>query len=107
MLVTFTSSTSGEIQMFSEIAHRLFEIIGKQGTARGVFTEEQLPDAIERLRHAIAAESREASPGKQAAEDSGTAPDIGLAQRAHSFIEMMERTSEEDGYVMWLAENDF
>ena len=107
MLVTFTSSTSGEIQMFSEIAHRLFEIIGKQGTARGVFTKEQLPDAIEKLRHAVTAASGDVSPDQQTAEDSGAAPEIGLAQRAHSFIEMMERTSKEDGYVMWLAENDF
>lgn len=107
MLVTFTSSTSGEILMFSEIAHRLFEIVGKQGTARGVFTKAQLPDAIEKLRHAAAAATAEAKPDKQAVEESGTTPEIGLAQRAHSFIEMMERTSKEEGYVMWQAENDF
>ena len=107
MLVTFTSSTSAEIQMFSEIAHRVFEILGKEGTARGVFTKEQLPDAIEKLRRAVAAASGDARQDKAAAEDSGAEPDISLAQRAHSFIELMERASQEDGFVMWQAANDF
>lgn len=106
MLVTFTSSTSGEIRMFSEIAHRLFAIIGKQGTARGVFTDAQLPDAIKKLRQAVVAPGG-ASPNQQAAEDSGATPEVGLAQRAHPFIAMLERTSKENGYVTWLTENDF
>ena len=36
MLVRLTSSTSGEIIMFAEHAHALFEWIGKETTARGV-----------------------------------------------------------------------
>ena len=53
MLVRFTSSTSGEIIMFAEHAHALFEWIGKETTARGVFTAEQLPEAIDRLRRGV------------------------------------------------------
>lgn len=110
MLVTFTSSTSGEILMFSEIAHRLFGIIGKQGTARGVFINEQLPDAIKKLRQAVAGETGKTDGAGQpqaTAGESGTEPDVSLAQRTHSFIEMMERTGKKNGYVMWQAEHDF
>ena len=53
MLVKLTSNTSGEMIMFAEHARRLFDIIGKECTARGVFTKEQLPDAIARLRQAV------------------------------------------------------
>ena len=53
MLVRLTSSTSGEIIMFAEHAHALFEWIGKETTARGVFTAEQLPEAIDRLRRGV------------------------------------------------------
>lgn len=110
MLVTFTSSTSGEILMFSQMARRLFEIIGKTGSARGVFTKEQLPDAIEKLRQAVAAEKAE--PDKPEEEDRDIendqqTSDIDLAQRAHPFIELLESTRKEDGYVMWHAANDF
>ena len=39
--------------MFAEHAHALFEWIGKETTARGVFTAEQLPEAIDRLRRGV------------------------------------------------------
>lgn len=108
MLVTFTSSTSGEIVMFSEVAHRLFEIVGKAGTARGVFTKEQLLDAIDKLRQAVAAEKGSADPVKKMdAGGSEQASNVDLAQRAHPFIELLESTRKEDGYVMWNAANDF
>ena len=48
MLVRLTSNTSGEMIMFAEHAHALFEWMGKESTARGVFTREQLPEAIAR-----------------------------------------------------------
>ncbi len=121
MLVTFTSSTSGEIMMFSEIAHYLFEIIGKQGTARGVFTHEQLPDAIEKLQQAINAEkggalarplpvdktSEAEEKAEEKSEESQGTPAISLAQRAHPFITLMELTRNEKGFVMWQAAQDF
>lgn len=107
MLITFTSSSAGAILMFSDTAHRLFEIIGKEGTARGAFTKEQLPDAIEKLRQAIASEPGELSQKHASDKENGSTPEIGLAQRAHSFIEMLTRTHAEDGYVTWLAADKF
>ena len=56
MLIKLTSNTSGEMIMFAEHAHQLFEIIGKECTATGVFTTEQLPEAIARLHQAVEAE---------------------------------------------------
>jgi hypothetical protein len=53
MLIKLTSSTSGEVVMFAKHARRLFEIIGKECTARGVFTFEQLPAALARLYQAV------------------------------------------------------
>ena len=53
MLVKLTSNTSGEMIMLAEHVRRLFEIIGKDCTARGVFLTEQLPEAIEKLHRAV------------------------------------------------------
>ena len=66
MLVRLTSSTSGEIIMFAEHLHALFEWIGKETTARGVFTAEQLPEAIARLRHGV---EEEKAAAKRLAEE--------------------------------------
>jgi len=112
MLVTFTSSSSGEITTFAETARRLFEIIGKDCTARGVFTTEQLPDAIAKLRRAVAADKSDVRPGQPQAEEIGgennqDASSVELAQHAYPFIELMELTRKEDGFVMWQAATNF
>jgi len=112
MLVTFTSSTSGEIMMFAPIARQLLEIIGKECSARGVITTEQLPEAIHRLRQAVreaaappAAEAAASSPADD--EDAGEGQHVGLAQRAHPLIELLEWTREREGFILWQAAKDF
>jgi hypothetical protein len=113
MLVKLNSNTAGEMLMLADTAHRLFAIIGKEGTARGVFTNAQLPDAIARLRQAVLEEksaARSAPPPDKdpAGDDKDPAPpEIGLAQRAHPLIKLMELTYREDGLVMWEADGDF
>ena len=127
MLVKLTSSTSGEIIMFAEHLHQLFEIIGKEGTARGVFVDEQLPEAIEKLHHAINAEKQQlheaelkarearqdddegADEEDEAAEEDRKAGRTGvhLGQRAHPLLQMMEWTHKEAGFILWEADKDF
>lgn len=109
MLVRFTSSTAGELLMFAEAASALFAIVGKEGTARGVFTLEQLPEAVARLRAALVFAG---TPGEGddagASEDSEEeAPPVGLAQRAFPFVELLERTLQDEGYVLWEAAQPF
>ncbi len=114
MLVTFNSSVSGEMIMLLDTAKSLLEIIGKDCTARGVITKAQLPDALARLRSAVADEKR----GQRAVgtvdngypdpdDETATEPPVGLARRAYPFIEMLERTQGEDGFVLWEAPHDF
>lgn len=112
MLVTFTSSTSGEIMMFAETARRLFEIISKTCSALGVITEKQLPEAIEKLQRAVLTEKNEVGEesqhlNKSSDDEDPKTPSIGLAQRAYPLIELMERTRIMGGFVMWRAAQDF
>ncbi|HQC80434.1 MAG TPA: DUF1840 domain-containing protein, partial [Accumulibacter sp.] len=107
----FISSTSGQIMMFSPVARQLLEILGKDCDARGVFTTEQLPDAIRRLRQASATPDNQAQaspPAGSEAEggDSGEPP-VGLGQRAFPMIELFERTLADEGYVLWEAPGSF
>jgi hypothetical protein len=117
MLVKLTSSTSGEVILFAEHARRLFEIIGKECTSRGVFTLEQLPAAVDRLRQAVAAEKEaaarpaEAAPARTDREKTDEAdkpePAVSIGQRAYPLIRLMERTQNEGGFILWQAPGDF
>ncbi len=109
MLVTFTSSTSGQIMMFAQVARQLLELVGKDCGARGVITTEQLPEAIQRLRAATADQKSHAS-AEAVDNDGGAEHDavpIGLGQRAYPLIELLEWTRKEDGFVLWEAAKDF
>ena len=112
MLVKLTSSSSGEIIMFSDVAHRLFEIAGKKCTAHGVFTKDQLPDSIEKLSQAVDAEKSmfhpvDANAEKMCDEEKQNLPRISLAQRAQPLVALMKLTQKEDGFMTWQAANDF
>jgi Sec-independent protein translocase protein TatA len=131
MLVRLTSSTSGEMIMYAEHARRLFEIIGKEGTARGVFTREQLPEAVERLHQAVREEKLELQEAERKAREEGLVDDeesgdedveakeakeeaaksgrtgVTLGQRAYPLIHLMELTCKEDGFILWEASGEF
>ena len=120
MLVRLNSNTSGEMIMFAEHAHRLFEIIGKECTARGVFTKEQLPEAIARLHQAVDEEKLEAKLKAKEAQDAGIDANedeevteendrefVSLGHRAVPLIHLMEWTLKEGGFILWEADRDF
>ena len=121
MLVRMNSSTAGEMVMFAEHVRRLFDIIGKECTARGVFTCEQLPEAITRLKEAVAEENLALKAAERQAHEEGLEPEdeavedeeyrsgagIHLGQRAAPFIHLMEWTLKEKGFILWEAAHDF
>ncbi len=122
MLVKLTSSTSGEMIMFAEQVRRLYEIIDKECTARGVFTKEQVPEALAKLHHAVHAEKMALHAARHEAseddiDDADETPDdedyktgrvvVNLAQRATPLIHLMERTQKEAGFILWEADKDF
>lgn len=122
MLIRLTSNTSGEMIMFAEHARRLFEIIGKECTARGVFTREQLPEAIEKLHCAVNEEKAALHAAEQRAHEAGVDEDeeneqdeehksghvgVHLGQRAQPLINLMEWTHKEHGFILWEAASDF
>jgi hypothetical protein len=122
MLVRLTSSTSGKMILFAEHAHVLFGWIGKECSAHGVFTKEQLSEAIACLRRRVEEEklaiehqaeekqSGEKEAGEEDADEdkkSHSSEPVTLGQRAQPLIQLMERTLKEDGFILWEAPGDF
>ena len=111
VLVTFESSETGELFMYAEVARMLFDIVGKEGTARGVFTQPQMLPAAEKLQAAVAAaKAQMATPAVDEDSEEAQQPlPVSLPQRAWPFIDMLERTarSGSDAHITWQAAADF
>ena len=106
-LVRFTSKAAGEIFMFEDNARRIFEILGKDATPKGIITVEQVPTALAALQTAVEEERRLAAangPGAGNPDDqaNGENPQfIRLGQRAFPLIDMLERAAKKKVEVLW------
>lgn len=109
MLVRFVSSETGEVLMFAETARTLLQLMGKETTARGTFTQAEMAGAAEALREAV--RQAEEPPEEEDEEGSGKKkpPVVGLRQRAWPLIDMLERTgrSGDEANIVWEAAADF
>ncbi len=108
-LVVFRSRAAAEIYMFAETAQRIFDILGRPAAPHGVFTPEQLPEALERLMRAVE-QDRAPTQAAQAAQDAAAlagdlvpaaAQVVGLAQRAYPLLEMMRAAVKRHVDVTW------
>jgi hypothetical protein len=109
MLITFKSAAAADVLMFGDHGKAILKILGKDGDdPQGIVTVEQLPDAIARLRAAIAADKASRSQPTDAEEEaareagqSGMAAPVSLAQRAYPLLAMMEDSLKERTPVTW------
>ena len=94
--------------MFGDVAKRMMTLMGKEPTDKGIFTVEQLPDAIARLKAAIEEDRRDRSgrspedlPQTEKAEGGGSRPYVTLAQRALPLLELLEWSLKKQKPVVW------
>jgi len=105
-MIVFRSDAAADIMMFDDVAKRMMEIMGREFSTRGIITVEQLPDAIARLRAAIAGD-RAAHAGDydrpefEEAPGGGKRQYVGLAPRAVPLTEMFEYSLKAGKPVMW------
>jgi Domain of unknown function (DUF1840) len=107
-MIVFRSQAAADIMMFDDVARRMMEIMGKEPSDRGIVTVEQLPDAIARLKAAIAedharhqGEPEEDRPQTEEVPGGSRRAYVGLAQRAVPLVQMLEYSLQDDKPVMW------
>jgi hypothetical protein len=109
-LVVFRSKAAGEIFMFAETARRIFAIIGKADSARGVISAAQVPDALARLAAAVEEEKQQLEQAREArdeaerrgeADGQAAAQAITLGQRAYPLLEMLRAAQKKNVDVTW------
>lgn len=105
MLVKFLSSETGELLMFAEVAGALLRAIGKECTARGTFTREQMMPGAKLLREAVARGEGEVANDE---DGSGEKP-VAMRSRAFPLIDMLERSSQggAKANIVWEAAAPF
>ena len=107
-LVIFRSKAAADITMFAESARRIFEIIGRPESARGVITADQIPDALQRLTTAVEQDKAQNRASADAADDEATskglqARGVTFSQRAFPLIEMLRAAQKKGADVTWGA----
>ncbi|MFN4148003.1 MAG: DUF1840 domain-containing protein [Rhodocyclaceae bacterium] len=108
MIVTFKSRASADVIYFGDVAKRLIELMGKEVSEQGIVTVEQLPEAIARLKAAIAADKeahrrliQAEEPDFEAAPGGAERPRISLTQRALPLLMMLEESLAAKEPVVW------
>ncbi len=103
MLVTFRTDAYPNITMFGDVAVRLLKMMGHSGTVPSAILAEDVPDALQRLKAAIAEQGAQPADTQADAEqenEQGEIP-VSLGQRAFPLIELLEAAAEQGSDVTW------
>ncbi|HEU0187410.1 MAG TPA: DUF1840 domain-containing protein [Gallionellaceae bacterium] len=95
MLVTFTTKAYADITMFGDVAKSILKMMGHSGTVPSAIVAADVPEALARLKAAVAAERP--APGNDDAEE----PTISMAHRALPIIELLTAAAKQNCDVMW------
>ncbi|HTH78085.1 MAG TPA: DUF1840 domain-containing protein [Ramlibacter sp.] len=105
MLYKFKSKAAGDLIMLEPNGRRVLQVIGKDPGPKGIIQPQEMPGAIRALEDAIAKEDAEHRAALDEAKARGEAPPkfeaVSLRQRAHPFIEMLQRCANEDKEIVW------
>lgn len=101
-MITFRSEVGPDVMMFDPVAHRMMDLLGKEHSAQGVVTVEQLPAAIATLKDAIAKDRAAHQPHVEEDEDEAPANrPVSLAQRALPLVELFDISLARGKPVTW------
>lgn len=105
-MITFRSRAAADVMMFDDVAKRMMDLMGKEQTARGIVTVEQLPEVIARLKAAIAADralhaGELDTPESEPVPGGGQRAYVGLAQRAVPLVQLLEYSLKDETPVTW------
>lgn len=109
MLYKFKSQATADVIMLEGPSHRILHIIGKEASAQGIITVEQIPSAIETLQAAVDADEAARNPhaeqhfGEHHATHAEAVSGRGVTLHQHAvpFIDMLRRSAEAGKDVVW------
>jgi hypothetical protein len=103
MLVTFKTEAYANITMFGDVAVPLIKLMGHSGSVPGALLAEDVPEALERLKSAVAAHpDAPLDPARAAGRnENDEGSHVSLAHRALPLIELLSAAAAQNKNVMW------
>jgi cyclopropane-fatty-acyl-phospholipid synthase len=97
MLYEFKSRATGTVIMTQSVGDLVMKALGREPSAQGVITVEQIPGAVAALKAAAHAEPE---PRPEDADDDAD-DEVAFSARVMPLIEMLERSGEAGKNVTW------
>lgn len=106
MLYEFKSRATGTITMTDAAGAKVLGLIGKSPDPQGIITVAQLPEAIQKLKAAAAADRKAEEAARKGdlrvdEEDEDAKNAVGISQRVLPLIEMLEASLAAGKDVTW------
>jgi Domain of unknown function (DUF1840) len=103
MIYTFKSKATGDVIMLGPNGDQVMTLVGRQPAAKGIFEVKDLPQLIQTLEAAVAADGNPAAGAKQADEerDADKQARVALRARIWPLVEMMRRALSAKEPIVW------
>ncbi|EAP92559.1 DUF1840 domain-containing protein [Vibrio splendidus] len=104
MLITFSCKAHASVTMFGEVGLQFIKMLGHSGAIPGAIDASAVPQALNNLRAAIAAEQSKPVEQENADDDNEEevveAP-VNISSRAFPLVELLKAATKEECEVMW------
>jgi hypothetical protein len=100
MLVKFDSEV-GSFTMNGDIAVQLLKAMGHSGTVPSAILARDIPDALVRLKSAVAASPKAATESPDSHDKDRREVPVSLGHRAFPLIDLLTRAAAKGAEVMW------
>ena len=101
MLVTFTSEAYADITMFGDVALSMLKMMGHSPTVPGAILAEDVPEALSRLKAAIAAQATEPVADEKDDYSEDDELPVSMEHRALPLIGLLTAAAKAKENVMW------
>ncbi|MEZ8017061.1 DUF1840 domain-containing protein [Vibrio splendidus] len=104
MLITFSCKAHASVTMFGEVGLQFIKMLGHSGTIPGAIDASAVPQALNNLRAAIAAEQskpiEQENANDESEEEVVEAP-VNIGSRAFPLVELLKAAINDECEVMW------
>jgi hypothetical protein len=103
MIYTFKSKAAGDVIMLGPNGDQVMTLLGRQPAAKGIFEVKDLPQLIQTLEAAVAAEGQPPTSATQGddARDADQKARVALRARIWPLVEMMRRALAAREPIVW------
>lgn len=108
-MITFKTEFYSNIDMFDDVALHMLKMMGHSPTVPGAILAEDVPQALENLKRAVAGESPQPAQSETSTdEDEDPAQQrVSIHNRAYPLIELLAAAAAKRCDVMWEKTNQF